>query len=164
MTTKLVLTIGVPVRTDLFLYLSDFLRERNDPRDPVLVVSDAIEYWLANADLKPELLIEESNKISRGYQWKKLFLPHGTNLRMQYKGTNFYAKVEGEEVIYDGRSVSPASMINSISGTSRSAWRDMWFKRPDDKQWLPAIDWSKEKESQRELGQKLLDEFMGTGK
>jgi hypothetical protein len=55
---------------------------------------------------------------------------------------------------------SPASMVNSISGTSRSAWRDMWFKRPEDKQWLPAVEWSKEKENQQELGKKLLDEFM----
>ena len=157
--TKLASTIGVPVHTTLFLQLIDFLRAKNDPRDPILVVSDAIEYWLANASWKPELLTEEGDKISRGYQWKNLFLPDGTELRMQYKDANFYAKVEGDEVIYDGKSVSPASMVNSISGTSRRAWRDMWFKRPEDKQWLPAKDWSKEREKQIERGDKLLDEL-----
>lgn len=158
-TTKLASSIGVPVNTTLFLQLADFLREKNDPRDPVIVVSDAIEYWLANANWKQELLTEEGDKISRGYQWKNLFLPDGTELRMPYKDANFYAKVEGDEVIYDGKSVSPASMVNSISGTSRSAWRDMWFKRPEDKQWLPAKDWSKEREKQIERGDKLLDEL-----
>jgi hypothetical protein len=156
------LTIGVPIHTTLFLRLTDFLREKNDPRDPVLVVSDAIEYWLMNADFKSELLIDENNGVSRGYQWKKLFLPDGTQLRMSYKGKYFYAKVEGDEVVYDGNPVSPASMVNSISGTSRSSWRDMWFKRPKDKEWLPAREWSKEREKQITRSEKLLAELIET--
>lgn len=151
--------IGVPVPTNLFLQLADFLRDKKDHRDPALVVSDAIEYWLMNADWKPALLVDDDKKISKGYQWKSLFLPDGTQLRMQYKEANFYAKVEGDEVIYDGKSVSPASMVNAISGTSRSAWRDLWFKRPEDKEWLPARAWSKERERQIELSEKLLHEL-----
>ena len=78
---------------------------------------------------------------------------------MPYKGEYFYAKVEGDEVVYDGNPVSPASMVNSISGTSRSAWRDMWFKRPKDKEWLPARERSKEREKQITLSEKLLAEL-----
>lgn len=153
------LTIGVPVNTTLFFQLSDFLREKNDQRDPVFVVSDAIEYWLMNADFKSELLINKNDVVSKGYQWKKLFLPDGTELRMSYKETYYYAKVEGDKVIYDGKPTSPASMVNAISGTSRSAWRDMWFKRPEDKEWLPAREWGKEREKQIALGEKLLHEL-----
>lgn len=149
--------VSVPIPTCQFLELTDFLRNKKDQRDPVLVISDAIDYWLLNADFKPELLVEE--KSGNGYQWKKLFLPHGTKLRMQYKEVYFYAKIEGDEVIYEGKPVSPATMVNAISGTSRSAWRDLWFKRPEDKEWLPAKDWSKQRERSIELGEKLFKEL-----
>ena len=87
--------ISVPMDTGLFLTLVDFLRSNGDPRDPVDVVSSAVEYWLDNASWKKELLTTSS---TRGYQWKSLFLPDATEIRMQYKGTYFYAKVEGDEI------------------------------------------------------------------
>lgn len=124
--------ISVPLPTQQFLELVDFLRSNNDPRDPVEVVVAAIDYWLDNASWKPELLSESD---TRGYQWKNLFLSSGTQIRMQYKGTYFYAKVEGDEIIYDGKSISPGSLANTIAGNSRNAWRDLWLKRPDDKEW-----------------------------
>ena len=36
----------------------------------------------------------------KGYQWKDLFLPDGTDLRMRYKGVDYYAKVEGDKLTY----------------------------------------------------------------
>ena len=156
-------TICIPIPTELFLEINDFLRERNDPRDPVSGVLDAIDYWLHGLDVKPEVLIKEdgNNKLSHGYQWKKLFLPHGTELRMKYNNQFFYAKVKGKEIMFDGKSVTPAAMVNSISGTSRSAWRDIWIKRPEDRQWLHTKKWSLEKERQETRGNKLLNELMG---
>lgn len=124
--------ISVAVDTSLFLSLADFLRSNNDPRDPVDVVNDAIEYWLDNASWKTELLTKSS---VRGYQWKSLFLPDGTEIRMQYKGAYFYAKVEGDEIIYEGKSTSPGSLANTIASSSRNAWRDLWIKRPADDEW-----------------------------
>ena len=133
--------IAVPVGTEQFLELADFLRSNNDPRDPVDVVATAIEYWMDNASWKPELLSESD---TRGYQWKSLFLGDGTQIRMQYKGTYFYAKVEGDEIIYQGKSISPGSLANTIAGSSRNAWRDLWIKRPDDKEWKLADDCRRE--------------------
>lgn len=130
-------TIAVPVMTEQFLELAKFLRANNDPRDPVHVVWDAIDYWIDNASWKPELLSESS---ARGYQWKGLFLPDGTEIRMQYKGVYAYAKVEGDELIFNGKPISPSSLANTITGTSRNAWRDLWIKRPDDKEWKLADD------------------------
>lgn len=129
--------IAVPVFTEQFLELANFLRSNNDPRDPVDVVCIAIDYWLDNASWKPELLSESD---TRGYQWKSLFLPNGTQIRMQYKGTYFYAKVEGDEVMFHGKPSSPGSLANMIAGGSRNAWRDLWIKRPDDKEWTLADD------------------------
>lgn len=124
--------ISVPIYTQQFLELANFLRNNGDPRDPVEIVSVAIDYWLDNASWKPELLSESD---TRGYQWKNLFLPSGTQIRMQYKGAYFYAKVDGDEIIYDGKPISPGSLANTIAGNSRNAWRDLWIKRPDDKEW-----------------------------
>lgn len=124
--------ISVPVQTQQFLELANFLRSNCDPRDPVEIVSIAIDYWLDNASWKPELLFESD---TRGYQWKNLFLPSGTQIRMQYKGAYFYAKVDGDEIIYDSKPISPGSLANTIAGNSRNAWRDLWIKRPEDKEW-----------------------------
>ena len=124
--------ISVPIYTQQFLELANFLRSNGDPRDPVEIVSVAIDYWLDNASWKPELLSESD---TRGYQWKNLFLPSGTQIRMQYKGAYFYAKVDGDEIIYDGQPISPGSLANTIAGNSRNAWRDLWIKRPEDKEW-----------------------------
>jgi hypothetical protein len=127
--------ISVPVCTQQFLELVNFLLSNGDPRYPVTIVSIAIDYWLDNASWKPELLSESD---TRGYQWKHLFLPSGTQLRMQYKGAYFYAKVDGDEIIYEGKPISPGSLANTIAGNSRNAWRDLWVKRPEDKEWTLA--------------------------
>lgn len=127
--------ISVPLKTSLFLDLANFLHSNGDSRDPVEVISTAVEYWLDNASWKPELLRE---RVTRGYQWKSLFLPDGTEIRMQYKGAYFYAKVEGDEIIYEGKPISPGSLANTITSSSRNAWRDLWIKRPNDREWLLA--------------------------
>lgn len=124
--------ISVPVQTEQFLELVNFLSSNGDPRDPVEIVSIAIDYWLDNASWKPELL---SASDTRGYQWKNLFLASGTQIRMQYKGAYFYAKVDGDAIIYEGKPISPGSLANTIAGTSRNAWRDLWVKRIEDKEW-----------------------------
>ena len=129
--------ISIPVDTERFLELVDFLRENNDPRDPIHMVDLAIEYWMQNASLKPELL---SLSTSRGYQWKSLFLPDSTEIRMQYKGAYSYANVKGDELIYNGKPTSPSTLANTIAGGSRNAWRDLWIKRAGDLDWCLADD------------------------
>lgn len=133
--------ISVPVDTEQFLDLVDFLRSNGDPRDPVLVIWEAIAYWVDNASWKPELLSESAN---RGYQWKSLFLPEGTQVRMQYKGVTYYAKVEGDDLVYNGSPISPSSLANTITQSSRNAWRDLWLLRPQDTEWQLADDCRKE--------------------
>lgn len=130
-------SISVPLTTRQFLALADFLRAKEDPRDPVAAVADAIDYWMDNADWKPELLRQSTG---RGYQWKSLFLPDGTEVRMQYKGQYRYAKVEGDLLLFEGEPTTPGSLANTIAGGSRNAWRDLWVKRPNDAEWRLADD------------------------
>lgn len=137
MTTKM---ISVPIPTDLFIRLANFLEEQESPRDPVSVVADAVDYWMDNASWKQEVLAPETfNRISRGYTWKHndrcLFLPHGTQIRQLSKGQYRYAKVEGDEINYNGLAVTPTKLANSIAGCSCNAWIHLWIKRPHDTDW-----------------------------
>ncbi len=129
--------ISIPLPTRLFLDLAEFLESKGDASDPVLAVADAIDYWMSNADWKPELLRQSS---ALGYQWKSLFLPDTTEVRMQYKSQWHYARVEGDKLVFEGQAVTPGRLANTVSGTSRNAWRDLWIKRPADAEWLLADD------------------------
>lgn len=145
--------VSIPIPTALFLDLATFLKEKGDPRDPTEVVAAAIDYWMDNADWKPDLLVETT---THGYQWKQLFLPDGTEIRMQYKGLYSYAKVEGDTITYKGKSVSPASLANTIAGSNRNAWRDLWIKRPGDKEWRLAEECRAEEDR---LAESILQKF-----
>ena len=135
--------VSIPIPTAQFVELLDFLRENKDERDPVEVIEFAIEYWMQNASWKPELLARISPE-SRGYTWSykdhSIFMPHGTDIRMQYKGKYYYAKVEKDEIKFDDKIVTPSTFANLVTKSSRNAWRDLWIKRPDDKEWIFADD------------------------
>jgi 5-methylcytosine-specific restriction endonuclease McrA len=77
-----------------------------------------------------------------GYLWKsrdaRLFLPHGTEIRMPYKGVDHYANVQGADIIYKGKAITPGQLANSITKTSRNAWRDLWIKFSGDDDWTLA--------------------------
>ncbi len=75
----------------------------------------------------------------QGYQWKNLLLPNKTKIKMSYLGSAKYADVRHEKLVYEGKSYSPSVLAKVIAGgTSRNAWRDLWIKRPKDKDWVLA--------------------------
>jgi hypothetical protein len=66
--------------------------------------------------------------------WKNLLLPPGTKIRMTYKHVAHHASIEGDDFIYQDKKTSPSEFANKVAnGTSRNAWRDLWIKRPDDR-------------------------------
>jgi hypothetical protein len=131
--------IAIPVPVDLFIRLTQCLKELGDIRNPVVAACDAIDYWMDNASWKPELVHQNDSLASRGYTWKHkdrcLFLPHGTEVRMRHKGEYHYAGVEGDEIKYQGRMMSPGQLANLIAQGSRNAWIHLWVKRPGDTEW-----------------------------
>jgi hypothetical protein len=131
-------TISVPIPTSQFLSLAAFLKAEGDVRDPVDVIVFAIEYFLENAGWKDEDLLVRSESL--GYQWKEVFLPSGTRIRVPYKGKYFYAEVEKDQVIYEGESISPSALANQVTGASRNAWKTLWISRPGEKDWTLADD------------------------
>jgi hypothetical protein len=154
--------VAVPVPLELFQRLSEFLKEEGDSRDPIRAAWDAIDYWIDNASWKPELIRQER---SSGYTWKYddrcLFLPHGTEIRMPHKGKYHYAVVEGDEIKYNGQTMTPGTLANTIANGSRNAWISLWIKRPGDNEWTLADRLSPTSKS-RSAADRLLDEVGST--
>ena len=147
--------IAIPIPTPQFLHLVDFLREQDSDLDPVIAVQNAIDYWLDNASWKSELL-PPPGYDARGYNWKSVFLPHGTEIRMRYRSAYKYAKVEGDEILFEGQPTTPGRLANTIAGSSRNAWRDLWIRRPGENEWTLADALRPETQA---LSEKLLKEL-----
>ncbi|HEY0062047.1 MAG TPA: hypothetical protein VGC21_07995 [Telluria sp.] len=73
-----------------------------------------------------------------GYLWKTVFLPHGTQLRMDHGGRTYTAQVIGNEIVFEGARVSPRGMMMAVTGKGRNAWRDMVLKFPHERFWKRA--------------------------
>ena len=85
----------------------------------------------------PEEFLETSAQ-TKGWSWKGVFLPDGTELKTQHKGTAYTAKIENgkwiqEEKLYN----SPSAAAFSITGHGINGWWFWFVKRPDDPAWMP---------------------------
>ncbi len=74
----------------------------------------------------------------KGYRWGEIYLPNGTQLYMEYKKERHYASIMHEKLIYKEESLSPSQFVWEITRTSRNAWRDIYIKKPNEKEWTLA--------------------------
>jgi len=128
-------TMTLQVDTDTLLKLIGQLRVRGGSQDLSAAISSAIELWLRE---QSRLAAGCDPASVRGYQWKTLFLPEGTVLRSWSYGEHNYARVEGDQIIHEGKAVSPNQFAQSFARTTRNAWTDLYVRRPEDKQFKPA--------------------------
>lgn len=75
---------------------------------------------------------------SRGYQWKQVFLPNGTELRVIHGGRSTYATVQDEQIISDGLPITPSQLANVRGCGTRNAWRTIWLRFPGSTHWQRA--------------------------
>jgi hypothetical protein len=123
-------TVTVRVPTDTLLQLIEKLRRRGGSQDISEAITKAIECWLEDpARFAPGADPEDMH----GYQWKSLFLPEGTVLKSWSYGENNYARVVGDQIIHNGRAVSPNQFAQSFARSTRNAWQDLFIRRPGDK-------------------------------
>jgi hypothetical protein len=115
--------------------LAEFLSETGSMLSPTDAATMAINQWIA---FERGQLTATAPTPTRGYQWKALFLPAGTELRISFGGDYFYARVEGDAIIYRGRAVSPRQMALAVAGEGRNAWREIWILPPGERKWYPA--------------------------
>lgn len=73
-----------------------------------------------------------------GYQWKSLFLPDSTVLRLIYGCDSYYARVQGDHLVYQGQHVSPRQFAVMVTRSVRNAWRELWIRFPDSRDWKNA--------------------------
>ncbi|MCG8452596.1 MAG: hypothetical protein MI717_05385, partial [Spirochaetales bacterium] len=87
-----------------------------------------------------EAWIRKFGDPKKGYWWKSLFLPNGTVLRMTYYDKEHLADVRHGFLYFEGKSYNSPSLLASqiARGTSRSAWRDFYIKRPGEKDFSSA--------------------------
>jgi len=118
------------VPPDALRELRQFLSRSNKPLPLADAMRTAINEWIAR---QPDV-----DQPHCGYQWKQLFLPSGTQLRLHHRGRHYYAHVEGDQIIFKQRCVSPRGMVLSIAGEGRNAWRDLWLHLPQEGNWINA--------------------------
>ena len=136
--------------------LYDLIVARSGGRlDPEQLAAEQVEYFVDRnrddasfwseaglAAFKRETDPDRASQVGdpdKGYQWQRVFLPNGTELRMTYKGRNAYAQVQHERVMTDGVAYSPSQWAGIVAGhTSRNAWRDIWVRFPGEKNWTLA--------------------------
>ncbi len=130
--------VSISIPTAKFLKLADFLRVQGSECDPVEAVSYAIDYWVDNLTWKQEDLKLGISTENKGYTWKSLFLPHGTKLRMKYKGQYSYSQIISDELIFDDSVLSPSEFASKVAGSNRNAWRYLELRRRGDNEWINA--------------------------
>lgn len=123
---------AVPLPDHLYMELEHQLRRHGSRTPPDEIVAMAVKEWMAR---------QYGQATARGYQWKDLFLPEGTRLRVRHAGLSYFAQVEGDLLISDGKSVSPSVWVAQICGTVRNAWRDIWIRRNYTEPWTQASAW-----------------------
>ena len=156
--------IYVPLRRKLY---DDIVRFSDGRIDPAEMAQVQLENWVAR-DLEDgfedywgdrfeeaaeeyaphllEKLAREREQYSvklreerKPLVWKEISVPAGSEVRMPYGDTHHYAKVERGSIVDDGKEYSPSEWASKIAGgTSRNAWRDIWFREPYSKTWIPA--------------------------
>lgn len=121
--------------TNVLLQLIARLATRGGTQDVSEAVSSAIELWLGE---QAKLSAGSDPASVRGYQWKSVFLPEGTVLRSWSYGEHNYARVEGDQIIHDGKPVSPNQFAQLFARSTRNAWTDLYVRRPCDQRFMLA--------------------------
>lgn len=125
-------TINIPVTFTVFENLCKFLDGSTVSEEVAEVASKAISAWIEQQSTPQQ---EESPVLLGGYQWKHLFLPEGTKLRVVVKRKTFHASVLGDQIIFNGQAISPACLVNQLASTKRNAWKHIWLLLPGEIKW-----------------------------
>ena len=145
--------IYVPLHIELY---ADLIR-RSGKSDVSGYIDHSVESFLERTEGDPDiwsaeyiekLVDEEDEKFrekfgdpGRGYhQWHPIFLQNGSELRMSYKGQDYYAEIRHERLWYREESMSPSQFAYHVAGHNRNAWRNLYIKFPGTGSWKLASD------------------------
>ena len=121
---------GIYLRSEVYVALVNRTGEACYGDKSEEILSALVLKWLAGSAADPE-----ARAGNEGYQWKQVFLPHGTELRTSFQGRSTYAKVENENIICNGASITPSQFANAKGCGTRNAWKTIWLKFPGTSKW-----------------------------
>jgi len=125
-------TFSIPAAT--LRDLLNFAAASGKPEAATEFADLAIREWLARAK---EPAVQTCRQ--RGYQWKNLFLPEGTQLRVwSRENGSRYAEVVGDEILHARRPITPNQFVRLQEGIPRNAWTEIWLLMPDETAWKAA--------------------------
>ena len=122
--------IDIPISMDSWQQLLGASADTDYQKEDWEIAAEAIDEWVRRH--KPESIPMQA---ARGVQWKSQFLPDGTLLRTVFGGKNYHCVVEGDQILFNGKAVSPSGFVNAVGGIRRNAWRCTWILFPDSKDW-----------------------------
>ena len=122
--------MDIPISLEVYHQLLGASTSTGFAKEDWEIAAEAIDEWTRRHN--PESL---TTTVASGYQWKRLFLQDGTLLRTVFGGKNYHCVVEGDRIVYDGKTVSPSGFVNAVGGIRRNAWLCTWILFPDSKQW-----------------------------
>lgn len=95
----------------------------------------ALTYWANELDRD----LEANQAKRRPLIWKEITVPASSEVRMTYGGSPHYGLIYNGKIKDSDGEFSPSEWASKIAGgTSRNAWRDIWFKTPTKPTWTPA--------------------------
>lgn len=123
--------VAVPLPTPLVAALL-----KRSPHGLSSLIEDVVTDFLE----RTEDDFSSRNAATEGVHWEALFLPSGTQVRTKYFGEFKVAEIDGESIVWDGKTYSSfAQLANSMRGdTMNNAWNTLYIKRPSDKTWILA--------------------------
>ncbi|WP_426343486.1 hypothetical protein ACN9MU_22535 [Pseudoduganella sp. R-32] len=127
---------SLPASLETYQGLGNFMYTHGLKQEMFEIVDEAINTWMEG------FVTAQSRRAAStldGYQWKNVFLPDGTTLRNVYKRTSYLAHVEGRELLFEGKCVSPAQFVNRVGGAFRNAWATIWIRFPNEGEWKQAM-------------------------
>lgn len=129
---------SVPIPLSMFMALCEHKDKTRSPQLVEEMAAEAVRDWLA-AQAQRARAAHAPAALS-GYQWKDVFLPHGTVLRAVIEGRCIHAKVSGDKILFDGQPISPSRLVNTEGSTVRNAWTVIWLLFPQQSIWRRAKD------------------------
>jgi hypothetical protein len=123
---------AVHISPDTGRALLQMLQHSGDVRSIEQIVDAALKAWLAAATVATPAAAVAA---TRGYQWKSLFLPEGTLLRVCLRGQYTVALVVGDRIVFQGEHYSPRQFVMHVTGQVRNAWLECWIRCPGDARW-----------------------------
>lgn len=96
---------------------------------------DLLEHWAKLDEHQSKERLVGRNPLI----WKGVVVVPGSEVRMSYGGVQHYAKIHDGKIVDADGQFSPSEWASKVAaGTSRNAWRDLWFKAPGEINWVPA--------------------------